>query len=424
MIKTLLFDLDDTLLGNDMGTFLPAYLQKVSEHFAAEILAGAPAGDADRLERLVPELVSAVRAMVANTDPARRLDEVFSDCFSASMGWPPDWWRPRFERFMTERYPELEAVTQPRPAARAVMDWAFGQGYEVVIATSPLFPEAAARQRLRWAGIHDYPYALVTGFAASHFAKPHPEYFAEVLAQLGRRPEQALVVGNDWNNDIVAAAALGTPTFWITGAPEAPAPPTAGNTRIAATLDWVDPQPAGHGSLDDFLAWAPVVLPGLPEAPHAPARALPYLLAGNLAAANQALAGWPERLWTRRPGGAEWSLTEIVCHLRDVEREVNLPRLHAVVEQANPFISGADTDPWAQARDYQSQSGPAALASFTAARKSTLRYLRSQPEDIWTRTARHAIFGPTELREIVGWILDHDRIHLDQVRGTRGRVGV
>jgi hypothetical protein len=135
---------------------------------------------------------------------------------------------------------------------------------------------------------------------------------------------------------------------------------------------------------------------------------------GNLAVVAGECSRLPEAAWKRRP--------ELICHLRDVEREVNLPRLRSVIETDNPFVAGADTDPWANERDYQSQSGPQALLDFIAARREAARYLRRQPAAIWTRTARHAIFGPTQLIEIVGWILDHDRIHLDQIRGTKARV--
>jgi len=111
-----------------------------------------------------------------------------------------------------------------------------------------------------------------------------------------------------------------------------------------------------------------------------------------------------------------------VCHLRDVDQEVNLPRIHSVIEADNPFISAADTDPWALERDYQSQSGPDALKDFRQAREALYRFLSGQPAAIWRRTARHAIFGPTHLAEMVGWILDHDRIHLEQLRLTRQKV--
>ncbi len=410
MINTLLFDLDDTLLGNDMDVFLPAYFQGLAPYL--------PAGA--ELRRVQAELITATRAMIANRDPARVLIDVFDECFSHGTGWPRAVWWPIFEGYYAAGYRALEGLTQRRPAARAIMEWAFAQRYTVVIATSPLFTEDAVRERLRWAGIADFPYALVTHNETSHFSKPHPEYFAEILARVGRRPEQALVIGNDWTKDIIAAAAVGIAGFYII---DPNAPRNVGQNWADAPADGLglEAEPVASGTLDEFNAWARTHLPDLaPPAPAGPS--LPYQMTGNLAIAAGELSALPSAAWQRRPSAGEWSLTELICHLRDVEREVNLPRLRSVIETDNPFVAGADTDPWANERDYQSQSGPEALRDFIAARREAARYLRSQPYTVWSRTARHAIFGPTQLIEIVGWILDHDRIHLDQIRGTQARV--
>ena len=413
MITTLLFDLDDTLLGNDMGTFLPAYFERLAGYFG-----GAAGG-----ERLVPEMLTATRAMIGNTDPERRLIDVFDDCFSEGTGWARADYKLRLDQFYAGAYRELHSLTTPRPEARQVVDWAFTRGYQVAIATSPLFPLSAIHERLRWAGLDHLPFALVTSVDTSHFAKPRPEYYAEVLARLGRRPDQAVMIGNDWDNDIVPAAALGMKTYWVT-----PHTATAGaeSRRLdgsslpgnAHGLDWVDARPIGQGPLQG-LAYAlePLSTEAAPPPPHGPG--LPYLLTGNLAALIGDLADCPSERWPRRPAAGEWSLNEIVCHLRDVEQEVNLPRLRAVIEQDNPFLAGADTDPWALERNYQAQDGPHALRDYAQARKASARLLRAQPASVWTRTARHAIFGPTQLVEIVGWFLDHDLIHLEQVRKTK-----
>jgi FMN phosphatase YigB (HAD superfamily) len=398
VITTLLFDLDDTLLGNDLDSFLPAYFRKLAAEFA-----DLPGGD-----RVTQETVNATRAMIGNADPARVLLDVFSDCFSDATGWAPETWGPRFDRFIVDGYRSLQSLTTRRPAARAVLDWAFAHNYEVAIATNPLFRLPALRERLRWAGVDDYPFAHISSIETSHFAKPHPEYYAEILGRLGRRPDQALMVGNDWRNDIEPAARLGLRTYRIT-------------YNNGANDERATASPLGQGSLEDFLSFA---AGGLPEAPAAPGPALAYVLAGNLSALLAETQGWPAELWPRRPAPGEWSLTELVCHLRDVEREVNIPRLHTLVESDNPFVAGADTDPWAIERDYQLQSGPAALQDFVAARKEAAAYLRLQPNSIWSRTARHAIFGPTQLVEIVGWILDHDLIHLNQVRKIKERLAI
>jgi FMN phosphatase YigB (HAD superfamily) len=420
VITTLLFDLDDTLLGNDMGTFLPAYLQGVAAHF--------PAGfDARQIAAVT---IAGTRAVVANTNPDRRLFDVFDECFTAATGLSTGEWLAVFNRFYDTDYPRLGALTQRRPTARAVLTWALEQGYEVVIATAPLFSLAAVRERLRWAGLDDLPLRWVTSIETSRFAKPHPEFYAELLARLGRRPEQCLMVGNDWVNDISAAGALGLATYWIT---DGDGTPPSANTDEALGLTVTAPAPAaapvGTGTLDDFAAWArqslgPAGQPARWTEVHAPPTALPYRLTGNLAALLGDLEGLPDEAWRARPSPGEWSLTELVCHLRDVEREVNRPRQRAVVESDNPFVAGADTDPWAVERDYQSQSGPEALAAFSAARQEAAGYLAAQPEAVWARTARHAILGPTRLSEIVGVVLDHDLIHLEQVRASRQRLGV
>ncbi|MCC2615125.1 HAD family hydrolase [Aestuariibacter halophilus] len=45
--------------------------------------------------------------------------------------------------------------------------------------------------------------------------KPHPEAFSRCCAMLGVPAEQALMVGDDWNNDIQGAQAVGMQTFWL-----------------------------------------------------------------------------------------------------------------------------------------------------------------------------------------------------------------
>jgi hypothetical protein len=126
-------------------------------------------------------------------------------------------------------------------------------------------------------------------------------------------------------------------------------------------------------------------------------------------------ADLPDSLWSEHPQEGEWNLIEILCHLRDVEGEVNLLRLKKVLQESNPFLPGMDTDPWAEERLYFCQNGPDALHDFTDFRNQLLALLEGlQPED-WALPARHAIFGPTHLKELVSIIAGHDRLHLRQV---------
>jgi FMN phosphatase YigB (HAD superfamily) len=75
-----------------------------------------------------------------------------------------------------------------------------------------------------------------------HATKPHEAYYEEILAQIGRSPQESLMVGDDWGRDIVPAANVGLWTYWIQlPGVELPAGPL---------------QPTAYGTLDDLLALA------------------------------------------------------------------------------------------------------------------------------------------------------------------------
>ncbi len=121
-----------------------------------------------------------------------------------------------------------------------------------------------------------------------------------------------------------------------------------------------------------------------------------------------------DRQWQERPAENEWSLAEILCHLRDVDREVNIPRLKKLLQEENPFLPGINTDPWAEERDYLHQDGRAALREFIDGRATLIERLESLSETDWQRQVRHAIFGPTSLKELIGFTVTHDRSHVQQ----------
>jgi FMN phosphatase YigB (HAD superfamily) len=406
---TLLFDLDDTLLENDVERFLPAYLQLLAQELAPY----APP------EKLVPALLAATRQMVENRRPDCLLSEVFDDYFYPALDLPPGALQAAFERFYTETFGQLKALARPKPGAQRLVETAFERGYRLAITTNPLFPAAAIRQRLEWAGLspEKYPFAFVASFEYVHFSKPHPAFLAEVLARLGWPEGAVLAVGDSGTNDIAPARQLGLPAFWINHAEKRA---SAANAFQVASRDAPSASaamaPSAQGELEDLLPWLERnPLEALQPDFSAPA-ALLAVLRATPAALDDLSRGLTLSAWERRPAEKEWSLTEILCHLRDVDQEVNLPRLQRVLHERNPFLPGMDTDPWADERQYCFQDGPHALAELVGVRLKLLDVLESLPEASWRRPARHAILGPTHLQELVGISASHDRLHVRQAQ--------
>lgn len=395
MTLTLLLDLDDTLLSNSMDVFIPQYLRHLSTHMSPY----APP------EQFASQLMRATSGMMENQDPNRTLKETFDQNFYAQLNLDYNAVQAPLNDFYTNVFPTLQHLTQPRPQAIALVQGAIERDYTLAIATNPLFPHMATHHRLAWAGlpVTDLPFAAVTTYEDYHFSKPNPAYYAELLAHIGWPEGPVVMVGDDPQADIAAASDLGLATFWLADGTAALPP----NVNLHPS--------ASSGSLHHILPWLDATPPEslLPCFDHP--TALTAILQATPAAINSLTRQLPPQFWSQRPTPDEWSLTEVLCHLRDTEIEVNLARIERLTQQHNPIITGTDTDAWAQQRGYINQDGKAALANFVAARQKSLRLLNSLDQAGWQRPAKHTIFGPTQLQELVSFTARHDRLHIQQI---------
>jgi FMN phosphatase YigB (HAD superfamily) len=392
VVTLLLFDLDDTLLGNEMNTFIPAYLQALAKRLSS---VAAP-------DLLVRTLLSATHQMVENRDPEETLEQIFDAAFYPQLGITRQQVQETIDTFYCVDFPNLKGLTQVKPEAAGVLDSLLKRGDRAAIATNPLFPRTAIEQRLDWAGlpVDQVPFVLIPSYETFHFAKPNPAYFAEFMGQLGWPKSTVLMVGNDVESDMGAAMKLGLPVFWAT------------KNGASAWNGQGDLPP--HGELGDLIPWMESSdIPPLPVNFNT-SEALLAVLSATPAALATLTEQKPDNLG-RQPAPHEWSPGEVFCHLRDVDEEVNLWRIKKVLNEHNPFIPGKDTDPWAETRQYQSQDCLDALTGFIKARKQVLNILENLPEKEWDRPARHAIFGPTTLRELVNIVAGHDILHIQQV---------
>ncbi len=143
----------------------------------------------------------------------------------------------------------------------------------------------------------------------------------------------------------------------------------------------------------------------------------------SFASAVRSLLSSPTIDWSWQPDTASWSLTEVMCHLRDVEEEVHMVRYRAILARDNPFISGVSTDEWAAIRRYRAEDGPASRDAFLSARQKSLAMLSELDERSWQEKGRHAFFGPTSLQELVNLAVQHDQVHLQQIEDLLAKLG-
>lgn len=397
---TLLLDLDDTLLETNTAEFLPAYYNALADYLSVKV----PPSD------LISALMSGVQSMLANRDPSRTLQEIFESDFYPRLQVPQQELRVLIGEFYATVFPRLRENTRTQPGASELVRWALDHGDHVAIATDPVFPREATLERVRWAGLQPGQFELISTFETFHFTKDHPAFFAEFMGRLGWPDRPALMAGNDIKRDLEPAGIIGLAGFHVE--PEGTNPPEPyfrGNESTPAV-------PSGSlAALRAMLQAGNFV-----DAVRAPTmrESVLALLEATPAALDGLTRNLPAATWKVEPSKEDWALVELVCHLRDTEREVHHAQIAALVGEGDPFVPRPDAAVWAKQRKYLDEDGPAAVLDFARARSETLRRLEALPAAIWVKGARHAIFGPTTFLEVAAFMADHDRMHLQQASRT------
>lgn len=206
MFKAILFDLDGTLLDIDMEVFLKHY-------FAAMMETAQKCGYKD-VKKLVEQVYCSTDVMIANRCADTLNEAAFMTDFLAAWAYPQQEVQQFFDDFYRDVFPGLHAYCRPFPGIPEMMSKVLVRGYKVVIATNPVFPLSAIRQRMDWAGIGDFPFELITSYENMHFTKPHLEYYQEIADRIGVAASDCLMVGNDVDEDLPAGK-IGMQTFLV-----------------------------------------------------------------------------------------------------------------------------------------------------------------------------------------------------------------
>jgi len=204
-LTTILFDLDGTLLPMDQDVFIKAYMKGLCEKVA-------PLGYAP--QRLVEAVWAGTGAMVKNDGSARN-EDVFWKVFAGVFGEASLKDKPVFDEFYRNEFQEVKDSCGFDARSAKLIDALKEKGYRLVLATNPLFPQMATHSRVRWAGMQPEDFAWITTFENSSFCKPNPEYYEEILGELGIHPAECLMVGNDADEDMIAES-LGMKVFLLT----------------------------------------------------------------------------------------------------------------------------------------------------------------------------------------------------------------
>lgn len=211
-IKTLLVDLDGTLLG--------AYDLIVHIRFIRKTLwrLRKRAGWMNAMKilnvlALVAKSPVKMAHILQNPDKLTNAEKA-SNAVSSVLKMPIEQSEKMLNEVLTGVFPTLSKFFYPMPGAADFILWASGK-YPIVLATNPVWPQEIIEMRVKWAGIDPGIFKSITHAKRMNASKPEPLYYEQILSQEGLKPEECILIGNDMKNDL-SAVKVGIPVYIVT----------------------------------------------------------------------------------------------------------------------------------------------------------------------------------------------------------------
>lgn len=194
--KAYLIDLDGTLIDLDFEKFTSEYYRllftKMSVYVNPVVFKEA--------------LNAGISAMLKNNGKKTN-EQVFFEEFNRIVGEKSRELIPVIESFYSDDFKKLKSLACRIEEAREFISVLKKEKKKLVLATNPVFPISAIKERLSWAGIDSSAFDFITSFEVMKSCKPNPSYFKQVLEVISAKPEDTLMIGDDLELDAAAMKA-------------------------------------------------------------------------------------------------------------------------------------------------------------------------------------------------------------------------
>lgn len=203
-IECFFFDLDGTLLNISDQDFELEYSKLIAKSFI----------DLYNPETFFSYFLPSVEALMNHKDYDKYVIDSFLSKFTELSGMGRDDIWDRLHNFYTNDFRRLQNLVKPTTISRELIDNIQSQGKKVILATNPVFPEIATRQRVEWAGLdYNSDFLFVPHVNNSTAVKPDSQYYHNLIDLVDVQPNNILMVGNDYLYD-GSASQVGIKT-WI-----------------------------------------------------------------------------------------------------------------------------------------------------------------------------------------------------------------
>jgi hypothetical protein len=128
-------------------------------------------------------------------------------------------------------------------------------------------------------------------------------------------------------------------------------------------------------------------------------------------------AGQPRARLHRSPSRGEWSVNDVLAHLRSCS-DMWGRYIRTIIAEDRPTIRAMNPTTWIKSTNYPELEFAPSFRAFTKQRAELLALLRPLPNAAWSRTAMVTGAGRPRERtvlEYAQWLANHERTHVKHI---------
>ena len=207
MLKAVLFDLDGTLLPMNEEEFIPLYL---------DLLATRMESKGYNKEKFISALWSGTKKMYLNNG-TKTNGEIFWDEFSSHFGKDSLKDKEYIDEFYTNEFLKTKEACKENKYAKEIVKFVKNSNLLCILSTNPIFPKIATKTRMGFVGLIENDFDYYSYYENSHYTKPNPYYFLEILDKFNLKSDEVILFGNNTFEDGECALKCGIKTYIVDG---------------------------------------------------------------------------------------------------------------------------------------------------------------------------------------------------------------
>lgn len=190
--KNIIFDYDGTLVMGSADDFFKTFFREVVIKYVKWF--------GDNPEPFKEAFLKAIEAMTNNTTDKTN-ETVFYNTMAELTGINIQKIKDFFVDFYDNEFKNTHEAYDPIPLMGEVLDYLHDKGYNIILATDPMFPRNAVDFKLSDCNINPRYFSLITTNQNCTRTKISPDFYNEILKKVNINPAESLMVGNHADKD-------------------------------------------------------------------------------------------------------------------------------------------------------------------------------------------------------------------------------